>query len=46
MTDNYINYDISDNKILDKIKILNNLGYKKDNIKCGYCKGHLRYDEA
>ena len=46
MTDNYINYDISDNKIPDKMEILNNLGYKKDNIKCGYCNGHLSYDES
>jgi len=46
MTNNYINYDISDNIMPDKIEILNNLGYKKDNINCGYCNGHLRYDEA
>ena len=30
----------------DKMEILNNLGYKKDNIKCGYCNDYLNYDEA
>ena len=38
--------DISDNIIPEKIEIIKNLGYLKDNIKCGYCNKFLRFDEA